>query len=166
MIRRPFSKRSQAIPAFKAMAILAKANQLAQSGRDIIHLEVGQPDFPVAEAIRAAGIEAIRAGQTGYSDANGLPALRAQISEHYRCVYGLEIEERRIILTAGASGALALVVALLTDPGDGWLLTDPGYPSNRRFVEAFSGIAQPCAVGPKERFQFSAKTVANAWQTN
>lgn len=166
MIRRPFSKRSQAIPAFKAMAILAKANQMALGGRDIIHLEVGQPDFPVAEAIRAAGIEAIRAGQTGYSDANGLPALRAQISEHYRCVYGLDIQERRIILTAGASGALALVVALLTDPGDGWLLTDPGYPSNRRFVEAFSGIAQPCAVGPKERFQFSAKTVANAWQTN
>ncbi|MEZ7965514.1 MAG: aminotransferase class I/II-fold pyridoxal phosphate-dependent enzyme [Pseudomonadales bacterium] len=165
-MRRPFSQRSQAIPAFKAMAILAKANEMALNGRDIIHLEVGQPDFPVAEAIRTAGIDAIRAGQTGYSDANGLPALRAKISDHYQSVYGLNIAERRIILTAGASGALALVVALLTDPGDGWLLTDPGYPSNRRFIEAFSGIAQTLAVGPNERFQLSASLVAKAWQSN
>jgi aspartate/methionine/tyrosine aminotransferase len=93
MIRRPFSQRSQAIPAFKAMAILAKANEMALNGRDIIHLEVGQPDFPVAEAIRTAGIDAIRAGQTGYSDANGLPALRAKISDHYQSVYGLNIAD-------------------------------------------------------------------------
>lgn len=119
------------------MAVLAKANQLAAEGRSIIHLEVGQPDFKVAEPIRRAAIKAISAHQTGYSDANGLPALRLKISDYYARYYGLNIDEHRVILTAGASGALALVVALLTDPGDGWLLSDPSYPSNRYFIEAF-----------------------------
>jgi len=146
------------------MAVLAKANQLAAEGRSIIHLEVGQPDFKVAEPIRRAAIKAISAHQTGYSDANGLPALRLKISDYYARYYGLNIDEHRVILTAGASGALALVVALLTDPGDGWLLSDPSYPSNRYFIEAFSGVPQVCNVGPETRFQPSADAIRQAWQ--
>ena len=161
-----YSLRSQAIRPFKAMTVLARANQLETEGRSVIHLEVGQPDFPVLEPIVSAASAAISQNKAGYSDANGLPALRLKIAQYYADYYGLNIDERRIIITAGASGALALAAALLTDPGDGWLLTDPGYPSNRTFIEAFSGVPQFCPVGPETRFQLSAAQAAECWQAS
>jgi aspartate/methionine/tyrosine aminotransferase len=164
--RHNYSLRSQAIRPFKAMTVLARANQLETEGRSVIHLEVGQPDFPVLEPIVSAASAAISQNKAGYSDANGLPALRLKIAQYYADYYGLNIDERRIIITAGASGALALVAALLTDPGDGWLLTDPGYPSNRTFIEAFSGVPQFCPVGPETRFQLSAAQAAECWQAS
>lgn len=148
------------------MAVLAKANELAALGLDIIHLEVGQPDFPVPERIKAAGIAAIDQDHTGYTNANGLEALRTKISDFYAEAYGLSIAPERVILTSGASGGLALLMTLLLDPGDGCLITDPGYPSNRHFIEAFSGEPQLIQVGPQSRFQLTGDKVAAAWRQN
>ena len=166
MKKRLFSKRSQSIQAFKAMAVLAQANELAALGQDIIHLEVGQPDFPVPERIKAAGSAAIHKDQTGYTNANGLEDLRRKISTFYADAYGVDVSPRRIVLTSGASGGLSLLMTLLLDPGQGCLITDPGYPSNRHFIEAFSGEPQIIQVGPQSRFQLTGDKVAAAWRKN
>lgn len=90
--RHDYSLRSQAIRPFKAMTVLARANQLETEGRSVIHLEVGQPDFPVLEPIVSAASAAISQNKAGYSDANGLPALRLKIAQYYADYYGLNID--------------------------------------------------------------------------
>ena len=104
---------------------------LEEQGRSIIHLEVGQPDFFAPNAVSDRAKSIIESNLTGYSNAEGLPELRESIAGFYENRFGLAIDPRRVIVTAGASGALALLLPLLTDPGQGWLLPDPGYPSYR-----------------------------------
>jgi aspartate/methionine/tyrosine aminotransferase len=113
---------------------MQQAARLEAAGHDILHLEVGEPDFPTAEAISAAGAAALGAGHTGYTQAAGLPALREALSEHYRRQHGLKIGPERILITPGASGALSLLAQLLLNPGDRVLMSDPAYPCNRNFV--------------------------------
>jgi aspartate/methionine/tyrosine aminotransferase len=116
------------------MNVLERARALELTGRDIIHLEVGEPDFTTAAPIAAAGIEAIKAGHTGYTPAAGLPALRQRISHFYSEHHGVNIDARRILVTPGASGALVLLANLLLNNGDTVLMPDPSYPCNRNFV--------------------------------
>jgi aspartate/methionine/tyrosine aminotransferase len=161
-----YSTRSQDIKPFMAMDVLARANQLESQGCDVIHLEVGQPDFVTPAAIIAAGKQALDLNQTGYSNADGLYELRQAISAFYASDYNLDINVDRIFVTAGGSGALCLLSALLTDVGQGWILSDPGYPSNRNFVTAFSGDPQLVTVTAETRFQLSARAIARHWQEN
>ena len=121
MSDRRFAARVAEIEPFRVMAVLEQARTLEQAGRDIIHMEVGEPDFPTAAPIVEAGRAALAAGRTQYSPALGLPELRAAISDHYRRTQGLDIDPRRILITAGASGALLLAAALLVEPGSGVL---------------------------------------------
>lgn len=161
-----YSTRSRDIKPFMAMDVLARANQLESQGCDVIHLEVGQPDFVTPAAVIAAGKQALDLNQTGYSNADGLSELRQAISAFYASDYNLDIDVDRIFVTAGGSGALCLLSALLTDVGQGWILSDPGYPSNRNFVTAFSGDPQLVTVTAETRFQLSARAVASHWQEN
>ena len=125
-----YSARSRAIEPFHVMALLARANQLQADGHDVIHLEIGEPDFTTAAPIVAAGQAALADGNTRYTAARGLPALREAISSSYDQRYGLDIDPQRILITPGGSGALLLATSLLVDPGKHWLLADPGYPCN------------------------------------
>ena len=161
-----YSIRSRNIKSFMAMDVLARANQLESEGCDVIHLEVGQPDFATPAAVIAAGKQALDSNHTGYSNADGLFELRKAISDFYASDYGLVIDPDRIFVTAGGSGALCLLSALLTDVGQGWILSDPGYPSNRNFVTAFSGEPQLVRVPAETGFQLSAELVASHWQGN
>ncbi len=144
---KPVSRRVQQIEPFHVMALLARARELEANGRDIVHMEVGEPDFATPEAIQQAGIRALQAQQTHYTSATGLPALREAISAYYQSRYQVEVAPERIIITPGASGALQLVIALLTDVNDTVVLTDPGYPCNRNVVEclAASAVSVPTA---------------------
>jgi aspartate/methionine/tyrosine aminotransferase len=105
------------------MALLARANELQAAGHDVIHLEIGEPDFTTAEPIIQAGQAALTAGKTRYTAARGIPELREAISGFYQQRYGLNIDPQRILITPGGSGALLLASALLVDPGKHWLLT-------------------------------------------
>lgn len=157
------ARRALEIEPFRVMAILARARELEAQGRDIVHLEIGEPDFPTPEPIVAAGMAALRAGETHYTPALGLPALRQAIARYYQVCHGVAVDPDRVCVTPGASGALLLAMAALFNPGDQVLMADPGYPCNRhfaRFVEA-RGVGVP--VGPETRFQLTAELLARHW---
>lgn len=151
------------IEPFRVMAILGRAKAMQAAGRDVIHLEVGEPDFPTPEPIVAAGIAALRAGHTHYTPALGLPALRAAIADYYAGRYAVAVDPARVAVTPGASGALLLVMAALFDPGDEVLLADPGYPCNRHFARVVEAVGKGVPVGPETRFQLTAELVERHW---
>lgn len=155
--------RLDAIEPFRVMEILGRAKAMQEAGRDIIHLEVGEPDFPTPAPIVAAGIAALHAGQTHYTPALGLPALRTAIAEYYRDRHDVALDPARVAVTPGASGALLLVMAALFDPGDEVLLADPGYPCNRHFARVVDAVGKGVPVGPETGFQLSADLVERHW---
>ncbi|KAB7628482.1 pyridoxal phosphate-dependent aminotransferase [Alkalilimnicola sp. S0819] len=157
------AERLQHIHPFQVMELLGRARALEAQGRDIVHMEVGEPDFVTAEPILQAGMAALRAGQTRYTDAGGLPALREAIAGHYRREHGVTVDPARIFVTPGASGALLLALALLVNPGQQVLLPDPGYPCNRHFVRLLNG--EPCSVpvGADTAYQLSPECLDEHW---
>lgn len=161
-----YSRRSHEIAPFHVMSLLARAQALEQAGHDVIHLEIGEPDFTTAEPVVRAGQAALAAGHTRYTAARGLPALRQAISGFYRSHYGLDIDPERILVTPGASGALLLASSLLVDPGRHWLLADPGYPCNRHFLRLVEGGAQLVPVGPDTAYQLTPSLVEQHWNAD
>lgn len=136
---------------------------LEAQGRSIIHMGIGEPDFTAAPLVVEAAVKAMAAGQMQYTSATGLPALRDAIARQYRDVYGLDISPSRIIVTAGASGALLLACAALVEKGAEVLMPDPSYPCNRHFLAAFDGVAKMIPSGPEQRFQLSEAMVREHW---
>jgi len=124
---RPATRLNDIAP-FHVMELLTRAKALEAQGRDIIHMEVGEPDFPTPGPIVAAAQKAMADGRVYYTPAFGLPELRQAIADFYASRYGVAVSPERIVVTAGASGALTLALACLTEPGRRWLVTDPGYP--------------------------------------
>lgn len=161
---RHLADRVREIPPFYVMELLARAQTLQAQGRDIIHMEVGEPDFPTPPAVIEAARQFLETAQVRYTPATGLPELRAAISDFYASRFGAAVPAERIIVTPGASGALLLAIATLTDPGDEWLLADPGYPCNRQFVQAFNGIARSLPVDAATAYQPSVVQIDQAWQ--
>ncbi|MEK7796640.1 MAG: pyridoxal phosphate-dependent aminotransferase [Pseudomonadota bacterium] len=156
-----FASRLAGIEPFQVMDILARARALEAQGRSIMHMEIGEPDFPAAPGIVEAGIAALKAGHTHYTPALGLPALRAAIAANY--APACRVNAARVVVTPGASGALQLVLAALIDPGDQALMADPGYPCNRHFVRLFEGAAVSIAVGPETHYQLNAELIRERW---
>ncbi len=151
------------IQPFYVMEILARARELEGQGRSIIHMEIGEPDFRTPGPITAAGKRALDEGHTHYTPALGLAALREAIARDYHERYGVTVSPRRIIITPGASGALLLVMALLVNPGDRVLMTDPGYPCNRHLVRLMEGEAASLPVGPDTDYQMTPEAVQAHW---
>lgn len=158
--RRPrTATRADVIAPFHVMDILARAQALEAGGRDIIHLEIGEPDFATPGPIVAAGIAALRAGHTRYTGALGLPALRRTIAEFHRTYWGTPVEAERVVVTPGASGALLLVLGLLVGPGDDVLMADPGYPCNRNFAQFCDARAIEIPVDAASGFQLTLDAI-------
>jgi aspartate/methionine/tyrosine aminotransferase len=133
-IRPKTAARIDDIAPFHVMDILARAQALQVAGRDIIHLEIGEPDFATPAPIVEAGIAALRAGHTHYTGALGLPELREAIAGFHASRWQAAVAPSRVVVTPGASGALLLALGLLAGPGDEVLMADPGYPCNRHFA--------------------------------
>lgn len=143
------------------MAVLARAHELEAAGHSIIHMEIGEPDFPIAPGIARAAIDAINGGHTHYLPALGLPDLRERIAGSYPPEIRPPAE--RVVVTPGASGALQLVFATLLSPGDQVLMADPGYPCNRHFVRLFEGEVIAIPVGATTGYQLTANLVRKHW---
>jgi aspartate/methionine/tyrosine aminotransferase len=161
-----FARRTADIEPFRVVEVLARATALAAGGADIIHMAAGEPDFSTAAPIVEAGRAALAKGATHYTQAAGIPELREALSRYYAETYGLDISPQRILVTPGASGALLLITALLMNPGDGMLMTDPGYPCNRHFMRLVEGRGQLVPVDARSNYQLSAELVAKHWQAN
>ncbi len=144
------------------MQVLDRAAALERAGERVVHFEVGEPDFTTAEPIVRAGETALEEGFTRYTPAAGLPELREAIAGHYATL-GVTVTPERILVTAGASGGLTLLAALLLNPGDELLVTDPGYPCNEVFVRVVGGVPVPLIVRAADRYQPTAASVAAAW---
>ena len=158
--------RMQHIQPFHVMALLARARELEAAGRSIIHMEIGEPDFITPQPVIDAGIRALEQGQTHYTPATGLPALRERIAAFYRQRYGVELDPRRVIVTPGASAALQLVMAALVNPGDRVLMADPGYPCNRNFVYLVNGEPVGIPVDAASGYQPTPRQVDELWSEN
>jgi aspartate/methionine/tyrosine aminotransferase len=155
--------RVQAIEPFRVMEIMKAASAAAKAGVDVISMSVGEPDFTAPELVTEAAVRAIRGGATQYTDALGLPALREAIAAHYRTAFGVDVDPRRIIVTAGASAGLLLACAALVCDGDEVLMPDPSYPCNRHFVSAFGGKAVLIPSSAEQRYQLTAELAAQHW---
>ncbi len=156
--------RTADIKPFYVMELLARARALEAAGRDIVHMEIGEPDFPTPAPVLAAAQAAIAQGDVHYTPATGLASLRTAIAQFYRQRYGVAVSAERIVVTPGASGALLLTLAALVNPGEQVLLADPGYPCNRNFVRLLEGRTQSVPVFADTGYQLTAELVEKNWQ--
>lgn len=161
-----WSARAREIESFKVMDLLKRAKALDSEGHDVVHMEAGEPDFPVALPVRRAAHAALDAGFTQYTPAAGIPELRARIARFYHERYGLDIAPERVVVTSGASAALMMTFALLAEPGQGFMMADPGYPCNRQFLRFIEAHSQLVPTGAGERYQLNSELVRRHWQAN
>ena len=161
----PLAQRVDEIAPFQVMVLLARARALEAAGRSIIHMEIGEPDFPTPGPICQAGARAIAGGDMHYTPAPGMPALRRAIAAFYSTRHGVDVPYERIMVTPGASGALLLAMAALVDPGDVVLLADPGYPANRHFIRLMGGEPVAIPVGADSNYQLQSAHLERHWSS-
>ncbi len=151
------------IAPFHVMEVQTAARALEAAGRTVVHMEIGEPDFPTPAPVLAAAQQAIASGDIYYTSALGIPELRKAIARHYGDHYGVDVAPECVIVTAGSSAALLLVLALVVNRDEQILLSDPGYPCNRNIVRTLEGEAVGVPVGPATGYQLSAESIARAW---
>ena len=127
------TRRSSKVQPFYVMELLERAQVLEREGEDVVHMEIGEPDFATPPSISDAAIEAIREGRTFYTHSLGLPSLRERIARFYLETRGIKVSAERIIVTNGTSGAFFLLGAVLLDQKRSLIISDPGYPCYRNF---------------------------------
>lgn len=153
------SKIAQDIPPFLVMDVLERAMEMAQNGQDVIHLEVGEPDFDTPPNIVQAGIEAMRAGKTHYTPSTGIPELRHAVAAHYGKRYGVEVDPQCVVITSGSSPGIFLALSSVIDPGSQVILSDPHYACYPNFVRFLGGEPVFVAARPEEGFQMNPNDV-------
>ncbi len=158
--------RIEDIQPFHVMALLARARELEAQGRDIIHMEIGEPDFPTPQPVLDAVSSIIDKGDIHYTPATGLPALREAIAHFYLQRYQRLVKAEQVIITPGASGALMLALGTIMAEGDEVLMADPGYPCNRNFVRFLSGKTRTIAVNAESAYQLSLEQLEQQWRDN
>jgi aspartate/methionine/tyrosine aminotransferase len=145
------------------MEVQTAARALEAAGHRVVHMEIGEPDFPTPAPVLDAARHALDDGGIYYTSALGIPELRQAIARHYAERFGVAIAPERVIVTAGSSAALLLVMALVVDRDDRILLSDPGYPCNRHFVRVLEGEPVGVPVGPQTDYQLSAALIERHW---
>ena len=158
--------RMAGIESFYAMEIMREASNLERAGRSIIYLCVGEPDFTAPDAVQAAATAAMLRGDTHYTVALGIEPLRAAIAAFYATRHGFDLRPERVAVTAGASGAMLILFGTLVNPGDEWLMPDPTYPCNRRFVSLFGGSTRLIPCGASDNYQLTPELVERHWGPN
>ncbi len=145
------------------MEIMSRASELDKLGHDVIHLEVGEPDFNTPAPIMDAAKRGLKLGVTKYTDAKGNIELRQAISNYYTDYFDIEVETNRIFVTAGASGGLLLLMGLLINGGENLLMADPGYPCNRHLLASFGGEAKLVPVSAAANYQLDSQALNDFW---
>ena len=159
-----WNTRVEHVAPFRVMHLLEMAQAREAAGHDVIHLEVGEPDFATPAPIVAAGQQALAEGRTRYTPAAGLASLREAIADHYAQHFGATVDPARILVTPGASGALLLASQLLVESGQRVLMADPNYPCNRHFMALAGAHIDSVPVGRDSGWQLTAPLVERHWQ--
>jgi aspartate/methionine/tyrosine aminotransferase len=155
------SKRSD-VPPFIVMDVMAAAAAREAQGAHIIHMEVGQPAAPAPTVARQAAAAALTAGRLGYTEALGVPSLRARIARHYGETYGLDLDPARVVVTTGSSGGFILAFLSMFEPGDRVALANPGYPPYRHILSALGCEPVLIETGPETRWALSPERLIAA----
>lgn len=141
------------VPPFAVMDIIAEANRRRAAGRDVINLCAGEPASGASDVVRDRAAQILAAGQLGYTEALGAPALRAEIAGHYERWYGVELDPARIAVTTGSSGGFVLAFLAAFDVGDRVALARPGYPAYRNVLTSLGCEVVEVDCGPEVRYQ-------------
>jgi aspartate/methionine/tyrosine aminotransferase len=150
------------IEPFLAMEVMERAFAMEREGAHIIHLEIGEPDFPPPPAAIEACVQALRAGETRYSDSRGLAELREAIAAEHSRRSGVDVSAERVLVTSGTSPAMLLVFSLLVDQGDEVILGTPHYPCYPNFIRASGGTPVLVGTSPDDGYQLDADAVRRA----
>jgi len=155
------SQRSD-VPPFIVMDVMAAAAAREARGERVVHMEVGQPAASAPQTARAAAQAALEHGRIGYTEALGLPSLRARIAQHYRERYDLDLDPARVAVTTGSSGAFVLAFVALFEAGDRVALANPGYPPYRHILTALGCEPVLIDTGAESRWALSADALVAA----
>ena len=139
-----------------AFAVLARAQALSAQGHDIINLGIGQPDFPTPEHIVEAAVKAMRDGQHGYTDATGMPALRAAVAADIDRRLGETVSPDRVMIVPGGKITMFLAIMMFGEPGAEIMYPDPGFPIYRSMIEFTGATPIPVPVREENGFGISA----------
>ena len=150
----PFANRTQHLAPEGAYQVLARANQLEAVGKEIIHLEIGQPDYPTFENVSQAGIEAIRAGKTRYTPPAGIPALREALAEDAGRRRGIEVHPEEVVVSPGGKPNLFFPTLALVEPGDEVIYPNPGFPTYEAMIKVAGGVAVAVPLLEENQFSF------------
>ena len=157
------AQRNDSIAPFYVMELMRRSRELEKSGRSIIHMEVGEPDFPTPTPVVKAAQRFLESEIVHYTSAIGLPQLRGAIAKFYQTRYGVLLDPQQIAITSGGSSALTLLLSVLTNPDSEWLMVDPGYPCNRHIIRAFGGRDVALNVDASTRFQPTLQQIKEKW---
>ena len=146
------SRRAQAVAPFLAMDVMAAAGARERRGEGVVHMEVGQPSAPAPRAVIAAAQAALADGRIPYTEALGLPALRARIARHYAETYGVSLSPERVVVTTGSSAGFVLAFLALFDAGARIGVPRPGYPAYDGILRALDLIPQPLTLRAEDRY--------------
>ena len=157
------SRRAREARPFRAMVFGERADEMIARSISVIKLSLGEPDFGAPPAVRDAMREQYDGRALPYTAALGLPELRRAIADFYHERHHVDIDPRRIVITAGGSAALLLATALTVDPGDEVIVADPSYPCNRELIRSFEGVVVDVPTSAATRFHLNAELVDRAW---
>ncbi len=149
-----YSRIQQKIKPFIVMDVLERAIQLENEGRSIIHMEIGEPDFSTPPKIIDACVQALREGETHYTDSRGTEELRCAVASCYNSKYGVDVSGEQVLITMGVSPALLTVLSILiNDPGDEIIIGNPCYPCYPNFIKYLGGVPRYVPAAEEHGFQ-------------
>lgn len=144
--------RSDSITPFLVMEILERAKELEREGRDIVHMEIGEPDLPPSPRVLEA-IDCVKDKAYGYTHSLGIWELREAIANYYWETYKVDISPERVIVTTGTSGGFSLIFSALFEEGEGVVFTDPGYPCYKNFARVYCPKPISVPIGVETNFE-------------
>ncbi|UCE51703.1 MAG: pyridoxal phosphate-dependent aminotransferase [Desulfobacterales bacterium] len=153
------SKRTEEMTSFIVMDVLERANEMEREGLNIVHLEVGEPDFDTPSCVKAAACKALEDGHTHYTHSLGLFELREAISEYYSKTYNVSVDPGQIVVTSGSSPAIFLVFSALLEKGDHVIISDPHYACYPNFIKFVEGVPVTIPVYEEDGFQYRTEAI-------
>ncbi len=156
------ARRCENITPFIVMDVLEKIHKMEAQGIEVVHMEIGEPDFNVPECVNRVSMEAFSRNETCYTHSLGDIRLREAISRYHKDTYGTNVDPGQILVTSGTSPAMLLLFSALVDPGDEVIISDPHYACYANFINYVQGVPVPVKVVEDEGFIYTPEAIEAA----